>query len=84
VTVYANELSDGKSHDFKDLPWLIVGGAGYFAQGEHIKLVENSTTRDQTAPHNKLLTMFMNAVGVPTDNFGGNKAIAGEFDELKA
>lgn len=83
VVAYANELSDGKAHDFKDLPWIVVGGAGYFKQGEHIQLAKYPTAGNEAA-HNKLLTMFMNAVGIPTTNFGGEKSVPGEFDLLKA
>lgn len=84
VVAYANELSDGKSHDFKDLPWIVVGGAGYFKQGEYLQLTEHDPTLGIEAPHNKLLTMFMNAVGIPTTNFGGEKSLSGEFELLKA
>ena len=84
VVAYANELSDGKSHDFKDLPWLIVGGAGYFKLGEYVKVTQYDPMQGVEAPHNKLLTMFMNAVGIPTENFGGEKSLPGEFDLLKA
>jgi len=83
VVAYANELSDGKTHDFKDLPWLVVGGAGYFKRGEYVQLATDPM-RGTEAPHSKLLTMFMNAVGIPTTNFGGEKSVPGEFDALKA
>jgi hypothetical protein len=84
VGVYANELSDGREHNYIDLPWLILGGAGYFKQGELITVGKPGVVGDLTAPHNKLLTMFMNAVGIPTTKFGGALGHEGEFDELKA
>jgi hypothetical protein len=34
VLLYVNELSDGKEHNFMDLPFFVVGGAGYFDQGQ--------------------------------------------------
>lgn len=83
VVVYANELSNGKAHDFKDLPWLIFGGAGYFKLAEYVQLTPYPAAGSE-APHNKLLTMFMNAVGIPTTNFGGARNLPGEFDVLKA
>lgn len=83
VVVYANELSNGKAHDFKDLPWLIFGGAGYFKLAEYVQLTPYPAAGSE-APHNKLLTMFMNAVGIPTTNFGGERNLPGEFDVLKA
>lgn len=81
VTVYANELSDGKLHHYEDLPWLVLGGAGYFKLGEQITL---GNAGNSVTPHNKLLTMFMNAVGIPTLRFGGELGLNGEFDALKA
>lgn len=84
VVAYANELSDGKSHDFKDLPWMIAGGAGYFKLGEYIKMTKYDADQGVEAPHNKLLTMFMNAVGISADNFGGERSLPGEYDQLKA
>ncbi|MDD9945511.1 MAG: DUF1552 domain-containing protein [Myxococcales bacterium] len=78
AVVWANELSDGKDHDFRDLPFVIAGSCGgYFRTGEYIKVTNQDNTRnDADAPHNKLLTTFLNAVGArkpddsPYTNFG--------------
>jgi hypothetical protein len=85
VLLYANELSDGKEHNFMDLPFFVVGGAGYFQQGQYVQVTNQSNTKnDQDAPHNKLLTMCMNAVGIETDKFGGDLTASGEFEAIKA
>lgn len=85
VLLYTNELSDGKDHSFTDLPYFIVGGAGYFKQGQYIKVTgQDDVKSDVDAPHNKLLTTCMNAVGVPTEKFGGDLAPAGEMTPVKS
>ncbi|MDD9937761.1 MAG: DUF1552 domain-containing protein [Myxococcales bacterium] len=85
AVVWANELSDGREHNFMDLPIIIAGGAsGYLKTGEYIKVTaQQNTKNDQDAPHNKLLTTLANACGVPTDNFG-TYGEPGQFDELLA
>jgi hypothetical protein len=85
VVLWANELSHGKDHDFRDLPIILAGSAsGYLKQGQYIKVTNQQDTRnDADAPHNKLLTTCMNAVGVPATNFG-SFGEPGEFDQLKA
>jgi hypothetical protein len=79
AVVWMNELSDGKGHDFRDLPVLIAGSAGgYLRQGEYIKVTSQSgTLNDVDAPHNQLLTTFLNAMDARQDDgslytdFGG-------------
>ncbi|XYH96548.1 DUF1552 domain-containing protein [Sorangium sp. So ce1128] len=91
AVVFMNELSHGKYHDFRDLPYIIAGSCGgYFKTGQYIKVTRQSdTVQDQDAPHNKLLTTLANAVGCteegggPITNFG-SFGEPGEFDELKA
>lgn len=85
VLLYTNELSDGKEHNFMDLPFFIVGGAGYFRRGEYIKVTDQENPKnDVDAPHNTLLTTCMNAVGATTEKFGGDLAPAGEMEQVKA
>jgi hypothetical protein len=86
AVVWMNELSHGKDHDFRDLPYVIAGSCGgYFKQGQYLRVSGPNTRGDQDAPHNKLLATIMNAVGVPTTRFGDpTYAPAGELDLLKA
>jgi hypothetical protein len=86
AVVWMNELSDGKAHDFRDLPYVIAGSCGgYLKQGQYIRLSGENTRGDTDAPHNKLLTTLMNAVGIPTTRFGSAMfGEDGEFDALKA
>lgn len=95
--LWVNELSDGKSHHYRDLPFVMAGSAGgYFKQGQfvnlskladplslHIKMLE------ENAPANKLLTMLCNAMGMKADNGGpvtmfGRYGLEGEYPELRA
>lgn len=86
--LYANELSDGKAHSFMDLPFIIAGSAGgYFKQGQYVKLAESNDNK--AAPHNKLLTTLVNAMGVQLDRFGTTDAKAttaqsGQYEQLLA
>lgn len=93
VVVWMNELSDGREHNFMDLPYVMIGSCGgYFKTGEYIKLTSQQNLKnDVDAPHNKLLTTILNAVGVTNDDGGpiedfGDPAFGapGEFDALKA
>ncbi|WP_437305383.1 DUF1552 domain-containing protein [Sorangium sp. So ce388] len=91
AVVFMNELSNGKVHDFRDLPYIIAGSCGgYFKTGQYIKVTgQRDTVQDEDAPHNKLLTTLANAVGCteegggPIKNFG-SFGEPGEFDQLKA
>jgi Protein of unknown function (DUF1552) len=91
AVLYQNELSDGKAHDFRDLPYIIAGSCGgYFKQGQYIKLTAQADTRnDADAPHNMLLTTLLNAVGAtksdgsPYETFGPYGQ-PGEYTALKA
>jgi hypothetical protein len=56
VFLYINELSNGKAHDWHDVPALVVGSAGgYLRTGLSVDV--------QGSPHNQLLTTLANAVG---------------------
>ena len=84
-TLWMNELSDGLGHNFMDLPYVMFGSCGgYFRTGEYIKVTaQENTMQDTDAPHNKLLTTILNAVGIPAQNFGAFGE-SGEFEMLKA
>ncbi len=97
AVVWVNELSDGKSHHFRDLPFVMAGSAGgYFKQGQYFKLSRhpypesiNIKTLDDDAPFNKILTMLCNAMGMKGDNRGpvtkfGKFGAEGEYAELRA
>ncbi|MGF1467647.1 MAG: DUF1552 domain-containing protein [Sandaracinaceae bacterium] len=93
AVMWINELSDGKAHHFNNLPVVIAGSAaGYLRQG---RVVDCSAGGDVNAldgaPHNRLLTTLLNAVGAtgeggaPLASFGDlDYGEPGEFDPLKA
>lgn len=86
VVFYTNEFSHGQGHTTGDLPLMVVGGAGYFKQGQSI-LVDGSQAdiggvEGANGNSNKMLATVLNAMGIPTPSFGSGPS--GEFDELKA
>jgi len=73
--MWTNHVSDGPSHSFGDLPYIIAGNAGgYLKTGQAI--------RSNNETNNKVLNTLISAAGVPTTNFGGNEA--GIIDAMKA
>lgn len=84
ITLYSNEFSHGEGRTTGDLPYLIIGGGGYFKLGQSI-LVNGSRADIAGARQgnsNKLLATVLNAAGVPTPRFSDGPE--GEFTELKA
>lgn len=92
VVMWISELSDGKAHDFRNLPIVLAGsGGGYLKRGQVIDCsLDGNLMSDTGAAHNKLLTTLLNTVGAtsggaPFSSFGDlNYGEAGEFDQLKA
>jgi hypothetical protein len=56
LVLWGNELGIGNSHTYKDIPWVLVGGGGYFKTGRYLQY------KDQ--PHNNLLVSVCNAMGM--------------------
>lgn len=90
VIMYTNELSDGKGHNFMDLPYILAGSAGgAFKQGEYVLLGEERM-EDSRAPHNRLLNTLVNVMGIESDWFGlaegqgGESMQGGVYDQLLA
>lgn len=66
VVLWANELSDGDTHNRRDLGWIIAGkGNGAIKTGRSVKYT-NATTNQLFA---SLMTMF----GQPTTTFGASQ-----------
>ncbi len=100
AAVWINELSDGKAHDWQDLPVVIGGGlGGYLKQGQFVNIRGDNTAPAATTewtdynssgninqPHNMLWTTLLNGAGVPTTQFGatGDNARPGEVARIKA
>ena len=91
VAVWMNELSEGREHNFMDLPYVMAGSCGgYLRTGQYTKVTAlDDPKNDQDAPHNKLLTTILNAVGATGDDGGpvrnfGAYGEPGEFEMLKA
>jgi hypothetical protein len=56
LLLWGNELGAGNTHTYKDIPWLLAGGAG-----GHFKMGRYLAFKDQ--PHNNLLVSACNAMG---------------------
>ncbi|MET0792892.1 MAG: DUF1552 domain-containing protein [Polyangiaceae bacterium] len=64
LLLWGNELGAGNTHTYKDIPWLLAGGAGgYFKMGRYLQF------KDQ--PHNDLLVSVCNAMGFDDVNTFG-------------
>ncbi len=56
VLLWGNELGVGNTHDYKNIPWMLAGGAGgYLKSGRYLQF--------QDVPHNDLLVSICNAMG---------------------
>jgi hypothetical protein len=57
VVLWGNELGVGNTHDYKNIPWMLAGGAGgYFKMGRYLQFAD--------VPHNNLLVSICNAMGL--------------------
>jgi hypothetical protein len=64
IVLWANELSDGDSHNRRDLGWILAGkGGGAISPGRSVQYDRSATTNQLFA---SLMTMF----GSPTESFG--------------
>jgi hypothetical protein len=56
VFLWGNELGVGNSHSYKNIPWVLAGGAGgYLKMGRYLQYPD--------VPHNNLLVSICNAMG---------------------
>jgi hypothetical protein len=56
VLLWGNELGVGNTHSYKNIPWMLAGGAGgYFKTGRFLQYPD--------LPHNNLLVSICNAMG---------------------
>lgn len=78
LLLWGNELGAGNTHTYKDIPWLLAGGAGgYFKMGQSIAF------KDQ--PHNNLLVSVCNAMGFSdVKTFGIPGVCTGALPDLTA
>lgn len=63
VVLWANELSDGDTHNRRDLGWILAGkGNGSIRTGRSVQYNKPTT--------NQLFASLMTMFGTPTENFG--------------
>ncbi len=78
LILWGNELGAGNTHSYRDIPWLLAGGAGgYSKMGRSIHY--------QDRPHNDLLVSVCNAMGLDdVTTFGIPGVCTGPLVELRA
>jgi Protein of unknown function (DUF1552) len=78
LLLWGNELGAGNSHTYKDIPWLLAGGAGgYLNTGRYLQYPD--------LPHNNLLVSVCNAVGMSdVTTFGIPGVCTGPLPNLQA
>ena len=78
VLLWGNELGVGNTHDYKNIPWLLAGGAGgYLKSGRSLQFAG--------LPHNNLLVSVCNAMGfADVMTFGIPGVCTGPLDGLAA
>ena len=65
IVLYGSAISEGNSHDIRNLPILLAGGgAGLVKGGRHVKYPA------QTQRLTNLQLTLLNTLGVPTETFG--------------
>ena len=65
ITLYGSAISEGNSHDIRNLPILLAGGgAGRIKGGRHVR------DPDQTQRLTNLQLTLLNKLGIPTEEFG--------------
>ncbi|MDP7691959.1 MAG: hypothetical protein QGG89_08980, partial [Vicinamibacterales bacterium] len=63
--LYGSAISEGNSHDIRNLPILLAGGgSGLVKGGRHVKYP------DQTQRLTNLQLTLLNKLGIPTEAFG--------------
>jgi hypothetical protein len=77
VVLWVSEFSEANGHECTDLMWLLMGNAaGYFKQGQVLKLAGRST--------NDLHATLCNGFGIANKTFGNPAYCAGAIAELRA
>jgi hypothetical protein len=74
MILVCSEHGNGATHDNRNIPFLLMGGAGVIPTGRYLKYGGQ--------PHNRLLTSITQAFGVPVDAFGTPKYGAGRLPGL--
>jgi hypothetical protein len=75
LVLHVTEVSEGDSHSYLDMPFILAGGGGYFRTGRYV-------TYAPKQPHNNLLVSVMNAMGQPDTTFGEPQFCTGPLPGL--
>jgi hypothetical protein len=89
--LFINGLSDGRSHNHRNIPCVIAGGMnGYFKQGQLVEVEsgavnsgECNDNAETCRPHNGFLGMVARACGAEIEHFGSQDLPGAEHPELR-
>jgi hypothetical protein len=78
LILWGNEIGVGNTHTYKDIPWVLAGGAaGYFKMGRYLRYADT--------PHNNLLLSVCHAMGFDdVKTFGAEEYCTGPLGGLVA
>jgi hypothetical protein len=68
LVLWGNELGVGNTHTYRNIPWLLAGGAGGLRTGRFLKYPEGQ-------PHNNLLLSVLHAMGLEDETSFGIPAL---------
>ena len=78
LVLWGNEIGEGSSHTYKDIPWLLAGSAG-----KHLKTGQYLAY--DNVPHNNLLLSVCHAFGMSEQtSFGAPENCTGPLPGLTA
>jgi hypothetical protein len=72
IVTFGSAISDGNSHDFRDLPLLVFGAGGGIKGGRHLEYPVET-------PMTNLFLTVLDRLGLPVENFGDS---TGKLDLL--
>jgi hypothetical protein len=75
MVMYGSGISDGNRHNHDDLPVLLAGGSQIFKTGRHVRY-------QQAAPVSSLYLSMLDAMNVPTEQFGDSHGRLQYLDSL--
>ncbi len=74
IVLWGNELGIGNVHSLTDIPFLMIGGGGYFGTERLVNF--------GGAPHNRLLVSIAQAMGLSMERFGHPDMASGALPGL--
>ena len=77
MIVYGSGIADGDRHTHEDLPVLLVGGAGGFKMGRHVRYAKDT-------PMTNLYLTLLDAIGVRAEAIGDSTGRLEQLTDVSA